>query len=859
MEIVPGFSLPLWSIITIISVAATLLIYIIIRVYLNYSFLKKCDIAVSTRENLEKFKRDYPGRKLLLKSRLIEKSADKNGALIISDTGLDKLWEEQFVVFRKNKYLKKFINYFPEKGLFFCILGGKNKSVYEKIFLKTISRSSDLNLIKKIASAGNGRDFDGQYAVGLIKESLQDIIEMSGDSEWQVRFFAVKLLLYKEDKRAQRIVWDAFKDSSSMIRKTIAAEYKPTEEGNLSVKLKDLLLNDPAYTVRKAARLRLDTEFPDKYRIDISTLSKPQVLHLLGLLHDNSDEDINTATEYLLSKDPEIRLQAALFLQRQGVLKKLFKSADLSDKADYSRTEKLLGMACEVNCTDFLRELENTDNPASVYLAAGLLKKNGNRKYIAWLADRVFAESFSDLAREHYSEIYTEAVECICLRGADSTLEKLNSELLRRYKDRNISSIILPILPLRGEAVFIPTLIRFLKSNDFPEPQLLRDAIERFPPAMYIEDLINILRSAPEAVNTEVKKESFKILGELRMSCCLQLILENLKLLSNAEQKEFAVILNSYDEQAFTERVEGLLATCDSEIKASLLSSLPATGLKKFVKDVKEASKDPDPEVRIASIWALAGYGETKLISQMTDGLRDPVERVRRETAAVIAQYGSENAMLELNKIINDINEVLPVKSAAIHGLGRSERIESIKLLVDILSDDELRSLATSAISEKISKPEIKQLIELFKDAAPQLREYIAGAFKMMGETCEPAVVALLQEDITSLRETLSEVLLRTGYIETTVSKLRHRKPEIRKEAAAILALIQTKEAFKGMVLAARDPDSEVRVEVLKALEKLNTAEGSQILEELKEDPDKRVRKYTLWAMERVEAKNRTA
>ena len=80
-----------------------------------------------------------------------------------------------------------------------------------------------------------------------------------------------------------------------------------------------------------------------------------------------------------------------------------------------------------------------------------------------------------------------------------------------------------------------------------------------------------------------------------------------------------------------------------------------------------------------------------------------------------------------------------------------------------------------------------------------------------MGETCESAVSKLLQEDISSLREVLAEILLRTGYIENTVAKLRHRSPAIRKQAAAILALIQTKEAFKGVILAARDPDSEVR------------------------------------------------
>ena len=56
---------------------------------------------------------------------------------------------------------------------------------------------------------------------------------------------------------------------------------------------------------------------------------------------------------------------------------------------------------------------------------------------------------------------------------------------------------------------------------------------------MYIEELINLLRSGPEEVSASVKKEAFKILGELKMPCCLQVILENLKLLSHAETEGF--------------------------------------------------------------------------------------------------------------------------------------------------------------------------------------------------------------------------------------------------------------------------------------------------------------------------------
>jgi HEAT repeat protein len=92
--------------------------------------------------------------------------------------------------------------------------------------------------------------------------------------------------------------------------------------------------------------------------------------------------------------------------------------------------------------------------------------------------------------------------------------------------------------------------------------------------------------------------------------------------------------------------------------------------------------------------------------------------------------------------------------------------------------------------------------------------------------------------------------------VESNIRKLSHKDPSSRRTAAEFLSLVGTKSAFRGIVLAARDPDEEVRVMVIKALEKLAKKDSREILDYLENDPDKRVRKYTHWALERLKAKS---
>jgi HEAT repeat protein len=298
-----------------------------------------------------------------------------------------------------------------------------------------------------------------------------------------------------------------------------------------------------------------------------------------------------------------------------------------------------------------------------------------------------------------------------------------------------------------------------------------------------------------------------------------------------------------------------LLASPDAKIRASLITILPVIKNDSFMKEIKASLKDVDPDVRVAAIKALLGFGEIRLLNQETSMLRDPVERVRVATAEVIAKHGNAAAMEILKKTTTDENETDTVKISVIAGLGRSTSAEGIPILVNVLdSSDEFREYAAKALANRTAKRDITKLIEIFKDAEPQLREKLIPVFKAQGKEAEPHILEVLKDEVASLKPYLVKILEETGYVDRVKRRLSDRNAEVRREAAQTLSLLDTLPAFRGLVLAAKDPDQEVRVAVVKALEKLKNSKSQEMLEQLKADPDNRIRKYTFWALERLQS-----
>lgn len=806
---------------------------------------------------------DMPGQKepgdyftekeLLSHTRAIERLAEERGSEVISELGVDALWTERLKEKEKPQDFQRLLRFAPSQGLFACFLVALRNRKLATALKQYLAENNDFIVLRRLALSGRGEEFLGSDGRDFFADRLDEIREMTGDPEWPSRYFAIKILLHDDNDRSIRAVWDSFNDPYPLIRKSVASELHTRDSEALYGELRDLLLHDPVFEVREAARDRIRRNLPDRYDIDAKELEPEEALHVVELLDPESDVDENAAIEFLSGEDLELRLSAARFLDRSGGLRRLFQQADLGDREAFERNFELLKRASEVNVTGFITTIRDTSGSAPLLMAAKLLREAGNPALIVDLAERVFRLSRADTSG--YLELFEETVEAIRERGEAESLKLLAREIQAVRDDEKLLTLGLRAIPPGHHTLFADLLFGALKEPEFPCREELRHAIGKLETGAILQESLQIITGGREEYPHRVRIDALRLLGELKLPYALQEILEHLPILPLDEAREFAALLNEHDPKALERKAKWLLGSVDGSVRASLIAALPATGKKTFLNEIKKALGDADPEVRIAATWSLVEYDETRALTQAAEMLRDPLERVRLNVARAVGQAGGKAALDKLRETLLDENEVGVVKRAAVEGLAASQSARGTDILVDKLeADDELQSEIKEGLSNITDSATMKRLIERFKDGSPALRDAISDVFKLMGEHSEEAIREVLQEDIPSLRPFLNEILESTGYVESRIRMLNHRDPKIRRDAADFLSSVGSAVAFRGIVLAARDPDEEVRVKVTKALERLATEDGEQILHALEEDPERRVRKYTHWALERIKA-----
>ena len=744
------------------------------------------------------------------------------------------------------------------------------------VFSRWLEKNGDFFSIENLASASDGKPFHSESAHSLLSAQMDIVRELSGSSLWNARYFSFQILLHDTDSRSLRNLKDAFRDPHPLIRRTVAEHFPadiPSDAGSdrtgdeakggtgedfLFGALMSLVLDDPVPEVRKSARTRIEAEFPSRWKLDPAGMDPLQEVHVLELLKTGSSEDENVAVHALLRKDRESRLAAARFLEKSGALKRIFEGASRGDREEWDRRLGILSNAVEVGVRSFLSGIDRSDRIDVLLLASRLLENANSSDLVGRLVSRAF-EVADPTSSADQEELYRRSLELACRCGDDKARSLLNTELRKRRQDGDLLSFILPLLPVEQAVIFRDTLLDFLTDDALPADEAYLDLVGRIPAPLLLGPILDILESDRSKHSHTVRERALRCLGGWKLDHTLQMIMENLPVLSERSRESFSAVLDSLDRKKVLQRAEFILDSPDAGMRAALIACLSPSLATEFRKRITDGLADPDPGVRLACLSSLVRNNDLKARKQILAMLADPVDDVRLRAAAFVGAAPGGGFVDALKDLVLARDESPKVKKAAIAGLASGDAGPGIDTLVDLLDGfdepgDGLQTEIVNGLSKLTDRKSILSILEHFKDGEIALREKLMDVFIRMGSDGESQLVDLLKEDIPSLKPQISRILTQTGYAQKLIRKLGHRQASERIEAARVLAEIGTEEAYRGIILAARDPDREVRIRVTRALESLAEPEGEAILRSLQADPDRKVRRYTLWAIERLKA-----
>ena len=808
------------------------------------SFLKKAfDEGTSVISKIS-------GKKLCRKSsligRLLKANDPKRADELLLKTGISSVWISALQRSCKRSTFRKVLEYHIQDGLFACFKYALHKKGYRKRLLLWIEQNPTKLPLISIAHSGNGEDFNGKEARALLSGHQDEIRDMFGDPNWRGRFFAMKVFLGTDDETVRRELGGLFSDTNQMVRRRMIEEFEPLGEREKQ-KLLKIILKDSNEEVRASADKRYRKTWGNFPAIDLGKLGTEETLHLIGALKKGSKDDEALATELVLGENLEVRFHAARYLESSGALSRYCENLDMGDKKDFARKKNIMKASASVGVSGFLRGCVMTATRESLLLAGSILEETGSRDLIPDLLKRA--------SETNWTDAYQHAVSAAVKRGTIEAKTLVKEELKKTINDRELLvDLIEKVTPL-DDGIFIEPLLSILdRRSDITE--ITFKALVKKSSDTLIEKLLSILLEGKGKYSERLKTQSLLLLAALKKDYCLSVVFENIPLLPVEFINELSDILKQYPKALLKRKIAYYLGQIDGEVRSHIIALIPKTGIMEFLPVVRKSLGDADPMVRIAATYALAEMGDTRSFAQAMRLLMDPDPEVREQVAFALGRTGRPGIMKEISNIFNDQNEIVSVKRSIIRGLAESKTVPSTGLMLDFIEkDDFLAPEAIELLKTHTDKNNIALILERMKDASEEQKNRISQVLEKMGLEAKPALVSLLESEFMSLKAHAGEVLDMIGGTDEEIVKLKHRDPAVRREAASTLSLIGTIKAFRGLIMASRDPDREVRVNVVKALEKLETKEGKEILKALEEDPDGKIRKYTHWALERLRAK----
>ncbi len=826
------------------------LIFLVITIIIKQKrFLDSLKESFDTSKKtiLEKYSKEYIIKKSRLISRFLQTKDIVKSRNFLYDISLANAWIKAIVQYADKEYFRGILEFGIEEGYFYCFKHSLLSEKLKKEFLHWLKK--DESNLKKIAISGNGQSFNGTKAYKVLKDFLPLIKEMIIYNDWRYRFFSLLILLNDKEPATVKMLFELFKDTESNIRLTLVNNFEPDDYISLQKHLFDLIIRDPNPDVRNAAIQRYHKFFDKFPTLELFDLNNEEQLHLIEALRKGNKEDESIAIDLILnSNNLEVRFATSHFLDNSGALSRFSKQLDLSDSKDWERKKTIFTRAVESGACNFLKALLEKGNKEAMVMIGKIFEVKIDSNVLPSYIKKAIL--FND------SSIYQLAMKAASKYNGREEKAIILKEFNEKINNKSFLIILIESVKNLPDDEYIEPLIEVLKVH----PDLsdyVKDALLTKEEKSLITRIIAIVKD-PD-VDIQLKTELLFVIAMLGKEYCLSFLIENLPLIPMKWMSKMGKILSKYPKDILKKKIMYYLKQIDGKIRANLIALIPNTELVEFQDQIREGITDIDPLVRIASTFALIDLNDKKSIKNALNLLRDPVEKVREEVAYAIARTGNNEYLKILRNIFLDENEVNVVKISILKGLSECHMEKATAMLLDFIDQTkELREEIIQALSNHIYDKGIIQIIERLKDSGENIQKDIMSALKNMGLKAKPFLMNILESELTRLKDEVSRVMDEIGGTDEEIKKLSHRDPEIRRKAARTLSSIQTLKAFRGLIIASRDPDNEVRINVIKALEKLETDEGKEILHALENDPDPKIRKYTHWALERLKAKELT-
>ena len=820
------------------------LIFIIIVKQKKFFSILKESLNRSNKELLDKYSKEYIIKKSRMISKYLQNIDPVKAKSFLYEISLATAWVKAIAQYADKEYFRGILRFGIEEGYFYCFKHSLLSEKFKREFLQWLKK--DESNLKKIAISGNGQSFNGLKAYKVLQDFLPLIKEMIIYNDWRYRFFSLIILLNDKDPATIRMLFELFKDTESFIRINLVNNFNPDDYTALQKQIFELIIHDPNPEVRNAAIQRYHKIFDKFPAINLSDLNNEEYLHLIEALRKGNKEDEAVAVDLVLNSDNiEVKYAASHFLDNSGALSRFCKELDLGDSKDWERKKRIFIKAVESGATKFLKTLLERSNKESLLMIGKIFEVK--------IDSTILPQFLKKAITLNDPSIYELAIKAASRYNGREEKELILKEFNEKMDNKPFLVILIDSIKDLQDRDYIDPLIEALKiHSDLSEH--IKEALLKKDEKSLINKVIMIVKD--KTTDMQLKIDLLFVIAKLEKEYCLSFIIENLPLIPVKWMSEMGKILSHYPKNILKQKIDYYLKQIDGKIRANLIALIPNTELENFQEQIKQSITDIDPLVRIASTFALIDIGDKKSVKNALNLLRDPVEKVREEVSYAFARKGNDGYLKKLKNIFLDENEVTSVKLSILKGLSECRMEKATVLLLDFLDQStQLRKEIIQALSMHIYDKGIIQILERLKDSGENIQKDIMTALKNMGLKVKPFLISILESELSRLKDEVSKVMDEIGGTDEEIKKLSHRDPEVRRKAAKTLSSIQTLKAFRGLIIASRDPDKEVRINVIKALEKLETEEGKEILHALENDPDSKIRKYTHWALERLKAK----